>query len=123
MREWTEAERQGKRKLARRLHCARCLQTGYYDPWWIDKEKRLLGKLPHDEVARRTRRTVGAVRAKRVELGLPNPQTRAWTAEEIALLATAPDGKVAERIGRTRSAVSAQRWKLGIAPARERRDC
>jgi hypothetical protein len=60
---------------------------------------------------------------KRVELGMPNPESWVWTSKEIALLGRAADAEVAERIGRTRSAVSASRWKLGIAPARERRDC
>jgi hypothetical protein len=61
-------------------------------------------------------RETAAVRVKRVELGLPNRETRPWTAEEIALLGTAADAEIAERIGRSRSAVSAQRWQLGIPP-------
>jgi hypothetical protein len=116
-------ERQAKREQAKRLNCDRHLKPGYHGPWWTDKEKRLLGKLPDDEVAKRIGRTVGAVRVKRVKLSLPNPQSWAGTAQEIALLSAAADGKVAERIGRTRSVVSAQPWKLDIPPARELRAC
>jgi hypothetical protein len=36
----------------------------------------LLGRLPDDEVARRTGRSWNAVRLKREELGIPNPQRR-----------------------------------------------
>jgi hypothetical protein len=117
-KEWTDAECDAKSGLARRLNLGQYLKPGYHGPRWTAKEKRLLGKLPDDEVARRIGRTVGAVRVKRVELGLPNPETQAWTVEEIALLGTASDGKIARQIGCTRSAVSAQRWILGIPPPR-----
>jgi hypothetical protein len=116
--EWTDAECDVKSELARHLNLGQYIKPGYHGPWWTAKEKRLQGKLPDAEVARRTGRTIGAVRVKRVELGLPNPASRAWTAEELALLDTAPDGKVAEQIGRMRSAVSAQRWYLAIPAAR-----
>src|SRR5262249_5104340 len=38
----------------------------------------LLGTLPDEEVARRTERTVGAVRQKREELGIPNSDSNRW---------------------------------------------
>jgi hypothetical protein len=117
-KEWTGEERAAKSELARRLDFGRYLKPGYHGPRWTAKERRMLGKLPDDEVAQRIGRTVGAVRVKRVELGLANPESRAWTAKEIALLGTVTDGKVAERIGRTRSAVSQKRLALGIPPAR-----
>jgi hypothetical protein len=115
-KEWTEAERQGKREIAERLDLGRHLRHGYHGPRWTKAERALLGKLPDAQVARRTGRTAAAVRVKRVELVLPNPETLAWTAEEIALLGTTADAEIAERTGRTRSAVSSQRWQLGVPP-------
>jgi hypothetical protein len=58
------------------------------------------------------------VRVKRVELGLPNPQSRVWTSKEIALLGTATDAEVARRTGRSRLAVAQKRQALGIFAAR-----
>jgi hypothetical protein len=62
-----------------------------HGPWWSDADVELLGVLPDVEVARRTGRTVGAVRQKRQELCIPNPTSGRWTAEQIALLGRMPD--------------------------------
>jgi hypothetical protein len=43
-------------------------EKGYHGRCWTKAEVRLLGRFPDDEVARRTRRTVDAVRQKRQEL-------------------------------------------------------
>jgi hypothetical protein len=59
----------------------------------------VLDKLPDAEVARRIGRTVEAVRVKRTELGIVNPESRAWTPEAVSQLGTATDAKIAERIG------------------------
>jgi hypothetical protein len=45
-------------------------------PRWSDADLALLGKLPDEEVARRTGRTWNAVRQKREKLGIPRPPAR-----------------------------------------------
>ena len=45
-------------------------------PRWPAAHAALLGKLPDDEVARRTGRSWNAVRQKREALGIPNPARR-----------------------------------------------
>jgi hypothetical protein len=58
-----------RRRTALRLNLARYFQTGYHGPWWTQAEVALLGKVPDEEVARRTGRTPRAVRQKREMLG------------------------------------------------------
>jgi hypothetical protein len=65
-----------RRRRAVELNLGRNLVPGYHGPWWSRAEMALLGKLPDDEVARRTGRTWNAVRQEREELGIPNPQRR-----------------------------------------------
>jgi hypothetical protein len=65
-----------RRHNAREKNLAQYLRPGYHGPWWSRAEMALLGKLPDDEVARRTGRTWSAVRQKREELGIPSPQYR-----------------------------------------------
>jgi hypothetical protein len=81
----------------------------------------LLGELSDEEVAKRTGRTVGAVRQKREELGIPNPTSGRWTAAAVALLGTLPDDEVARRLGRPAGAVTQKRCKLDIQTFRDRR--
>jgi hypothetical protein len=57
-----------RRRTARELNLGRHLHKGYYGLWWTKAEVRLLGRLPDEEVARRTRRSVDAVRQKREAL-------------------------------------------------------
>jgi hypothetical protein len=82
---------------------------------WQARELRLLGKLPDEEVARRTGRSAGAARRKREALGIVNPASRTWTPEELALLAAAGDAEVARRKGRTPWAVNMKRKALRVA--------
>jgi hypothetical protein len=91
------------------------LVLGYHGPLWAPEDISLLGTMPDEEVARRTRRTAGAVRQKREELGIPNPAGNRWTAEGIALLGMLPDREVAQRLGRSLQSVTQKRIKLGIA--------
>jgi hypothetical protein len=51
----------------------RHLKMGYHGPWWTRAEVALLGKVPYEEVARRTGRSVNAVRVKRDKLGRARP--------------------------------------------------
>ncbi len=83
---WTEEEREAARRNAARLNLGKHLKTGYHGPTWTAKERALLGKLPDTEVARRTGRTREAVRIERERQGIPNPDSRGWTAEDIAQL-------------------------------------
>jgi hypothetical protein len=62
-----------RRRTALLLGLARHLKTGYHGPWWNKAEVALLGKVPDEEVARRTGRTPRAVRQKREMLGRARP--------------------------------------------------
>jgi hypothetical protein len=62
--------------MALEMNLGRTLLLGYHGPWWTAKDIALLGKLPDDEVARRTARSAEAVRIKRQRLGIPNPADR-----------------------------------------------
>src|SRR5262249_9222657 len=77
---------------------------------WAPEEEALVGVLYDDEVARRTGRTLTAVRQKRKELRRPNPKlphTRRlfWTPEHEELAMSLPVAEVAERTGHTKAAV------------------
>ncbi len=112
-REWTEAERQQRREQAERLDLERHLREAFHRTFgWKPAELRLLGKLPDAEVARRTGRTVEAVRSKRAKLKLPNPESPAWTPDELALFGKLPNAEIARRTGRSLSSVASKRWKL-----------
>ena len=76
----------------------------------------MLGKIPDEEIARRTGRPIGSVSEKRRQLGLPKPnsQRKYWSAEEIRLLGTAPDKEIAQRLGRSAGSVKGQRFTLRI---------
>jgi hypothetical protein len=80
-REFTQAEREVKRRLAIDKDLQRHLRAAVREETWTAEEVALLGQLPDAEVARKIRRTVSAVRQKREELGLANPTTTRWTAE------------------------------------------
>ena len=62
-----------RRRTALRLNLGRYLKTGYHGPWWTRAEVALLGRVPDEEVARRTGRTPNAVRCKREKLGRVRP--------------------------------------------------
>jgi hypothetical protein len=64
----TSEQVERRRHTARELNLGRHLRKGYHGRCWTKAEVRLLGRLPDDEVARRTRRTVDVVRQKRQEL-------------------------------------------------------
>jgi hypothetical protein len=54
-----------RRRTAYELDLGRYLRPGYHGPRWTAAEVALLGRLSDDEVARRTGRSVNAVRQKR----------------------------------------------------------
>jgi len=86
------------------------------DRVWTSKEEKLIGTMPDKEVAKRLRRSVSAVTARRKLKEIPylNPASRPWDDAEIKLLGNASDAKVAKRIGRTLKSVQAKRREAGL---------
>jgi hypothetical protein len=66
-----------RRRTAREKNLAQYLRLGYHGPRWTKGDLALLGRLPDEEVARRTGRSRNAVRQRRERLGIPNPTARA----------------------------------------------
>ena len=62
-----------RRSTALELNFGRRLIPGYRGPRLTRRQKALLGKLPDEELARRTGRTPNAVRQKRETLSIPKP--------------------------------------------------
>ena len=81
-------------RLPVRLNLARHLRLGYHGSWWTDKERRLLGKLPDTEVARRIGRIPTAVRIKREALAIANAPVR-WSITYCGELWAAQQGSEA----------------------------
>src|SRR5262249_20618366 len=75
-REWTEAEREQRRRTTIRLNLVRFAVPGGGRKLWTAADVALLGKLPDDQVARRVGRTVEGVRVKRAKLGIPTARDR-----------------------------------------------
>jgi hypothetical protein len=112
--EWTEEKRDRRRQVNAQNGLAANLILGFHGDWWAPEEVALLGTLPDERVARRTHRTVNAVRQKRQELDLRNPAGHRWADDELALLGTLPDREVARRLGRSLQSVTQTRCQLGI---------
>jgi hypothetical protein len=122
-RDWSEEEREARRRQAVEMSLGANLILGYHGPRWTPEDVALLGVLTDDEVAQRTGRTPEAVRQKREELNIPNPAggRRRWTQDEVALLGNMTDEEVAEKVGRPPSAVTQKRLKQGIKNSGRRR--
>jgi hypothetical protein len=95
----------------------------WLNPAWSPEEDALLGRIPDEEIARRTRRTRQAIYMRRHKLGIPAPHTernwspltkRNWSAAEDDLLQTVPVKEVARRTGRSQGAVYQRRYVLGL---------
>jgi hypothetical protein len=91
---------------------------GYHGPRWTRAQLRILGRLPDEEVARRTGRSREAVRGKRQALGIPNPASNHWSAAEDALVRTLLPQVAAARTGRSLKAVYERRRVLGLPDGR-----
>jgi hypothetical protein len=63
-----------RRRAALENNLVQYIIPGYHGPWWSQDQLALLGKLPDDEVARRTGRSCNAVRVRRDRLGIPKPE-------------------------------------------------
>jgi hypothetical protein len=112
-RNWTEAEREEYRKRSTALDLQRHRREGYYQTRaWKPEELLLLGKRSDARVAKKTGRSIEAVRQKRQELGICNPRAREWQPEELRLLDKFSDGAVAARTGRTVWAVYLKRREV-----------
>ena len=70
IRGWLPTPKQveSRRRTARERNLGRHLHKGYHGRWWTKAEMKLLGRVPDDEVALRTGRTVDAVRQERQAL-------------------------------------------------------
>jgi hypothetical protein len=84
---------------------------------WTAEDVALVGLVSDVEVARRTGRTLTAVRQKRKQLRLPNPEHPdsrylPWTPQDDALVLTLPPAEVAALTGHSRGAVYARRHEL-----------
>jgi len=76
-REWTDAERALRKQRAERLDLGRHLREGFRRTrGWKARELRLLGRLPDEEVARRTGRSVEGVRLKRTRCRIATARDR-----------------------------------------------
>jgi hypothetical protein len=114
-----------RRQTAIEQDLGRNLRPGYYGESWKDEDAALLGKVPDDEIARRTGRTVNAVRQRRELLGIPNPTAREgaygsapWSKEEEELLRQLLPPEAAQQTGRTLHAVYNRRSALGLPSAK-----
>ncbi len=75
--EWTEDEREQRRKRALELNLAGSLQGGYKrGPLWSEGELALLGTMPDEQLAKQLGRSENAVRLKREKLGIARAKDR-----------------------------------------------
>jgi hypothetical protein len=91
---------------------------------WTEKEEKLLGTARDAVIARKLNRTKGAVRARRLALGIPARNatySKPWMPEEDALLGVIPDRELASRLKRTFLAVQARRECKHLPPANPQR--
>ncbi len=86
------------------------------DRVWTPKEEKLIGTMPDREDAKKLRRSVSAVTARRRQKEIPylNPVLRPWHDLEIKLLGRASDENIAKRTGRTLKSVRGKRQELGL---------
>jgi len=70
--EFTEAERQVKSEIARRMNLIQHAKPGYHPHRWTPEQLALLGTLPDAEVAERIGRTPNALRVMRDRRGIPS---------------------------------------------------
>jgi hypothetical protein len=75
-REWSDEEREQRRRACLRRNQQRFLQPGYHGPRWTAEDLALLGTLPDAEVAEQIGRTETAVRVMRTRLKIATAEDR-----------------------------------------------
>jgi hypothetical protein len=113
---------------ARRLRLRITPRNLQFTPWTA-AQKSWIGKLPCEEIVRRTGRSLAAVirqeRMVRPDLFPPgrHNDSKSWKPAEVSLLGTIPDTALAQQLGRTHRSVANKRRKLRIPaqPAPPRR--
>jgi hypothetical protein len=104
----------GRRKVKAKRRLGRLLRASKA---WQRWEEELLGKEHDLVVARKTGRTLNAVRLHRGSLRIAAvPSPNLWTKKEMALFGTMTDSEIARRTKRDLWAVYAKRRKSGFAP-------
>lgn len=88
---------------------------------WTEQDLAALGTDIDAAIAARLGRTLHAVRAKRLSLGIApaRPRARRWKASEIALLGKFSDGEVAKLLKIHRFTVMSKRNSLGVPAFRK----
>jgi hypothetical protein len=87
---------------------------------WTDRENKLLGTAPDEDIARQIGRSKTAVKGRRNSFGIPAWNLSCfcpWSPEEDALLGVVPDRLLAKRLKRTFAAVQARRENKQLPPA------
>ena len=84
---------------------------------WKPKERALLGTMSDHDVARKLKRSLGAVRHHRIRRGIRafgHTIRHSWTRAEEKLLGRYPDRELAKRLGVSPAAVQVRRCRLRI---------
>ncbi len=105
-KEWTDKELDDKADLAKRLGKRPGPRWTPATGGWTPAQLALLGTDHDTAIACKLRRSLAAVRKKRVRLKIPafsgnSGGGRGWTAKELKLLGTDDDEVIAKKIGRT----------------------
>src|ERR1035441_7062776 len=79
---------------------------------WTKQQDVLLGTMPDERLARKLRRSVEAVRARRHSKRISS--RRRWRPEEDKILGTRPDPDIAKLLRRQISVVAQRRRRLGV---------
>jgi hypothetical protein len=87
---------------------------------WTEREIKLLGTAPDEDIARQIGRSKTAVKGRRNSFGIPAWNLSyfcPWSPEEDALLGVVPDRLLAKKLKRTFAAVQARRENKQMPPA------
>ena len=91
-----------------------------YSRPWTAKEEALLGVVPDRVLAKRLKRTLVAVQARRERKHLPpaGAQRRRFTPQEDSLLKSVSNQRAARKLGRSTDSVAARRLYLASKSGR-----
>lgn len=82
--------------------------------YWTPEEDALLGTDSDKAMAAKIGRTIDAVYARRLKLGIPGGDSRKWKPEDDRCLGTASDREIAKRLNRSEREVLQRRHHLRI---------